>query len=86
MAVLINFKICDNDKACSGMAVCPCGVFSWGKNGLTIDNSKCISCGKCEEACMVSAIRVAKTEEENNKWFIGRALWSETNRCGSYGS
>lgn len=23
MAVLINFKICDNDKACSGMAVCP---------------------------------------------------------------
>ncbi len=67
MAVLINFKICDNDKACSGMAVCPCGVFSWGKNGLTIDNSKCISCGKCEEACMVSAIRVAKTEEEYKK-------------------
>lgn len=68
MAVLINFKICDNDKACSGMAVCPTGVFSWDEEkGLIIDNEKCISCGKCEEACMVSAIKVAKTEEEYKK-------------------
>lgn len=29
MAVLINFKICDNDKACSGMSACPQGVFQW---------------------------------------------------------
>ena len=31
MAVLINFKICDNDKACSGMSACPNNVFSWMK-------------------------------------------------------
>lgn len=31
MSVLINFKICDNDKACSGMAVCPKKVFSWNE-------------------------------------------------------
>lgn len=43
------------------------GVFSWGEKGLIIDNEKCISCGKCEEACMVSAIRVAKNEEEYQK-------------------
>lgn len=69
MSVLVNFKICDNDKACSGMEACPNGVFSWDeeKKSLVIDNSKCISCGLCEKACMVSAIRVARTQEEYNK-------------------
>ncbi len=69
MAVLVNFKICDNDKACSGMAVCPQKVFSWNeeKQCVEIDNSKCISCGLCEKACMVSAIRVAKNNEEYEK-------------------
>ena len=66
MSILVNFKICDNDKACSGMEACPNGVFSWDeeKKSLVIDNSKCISCGLCEKACMVSAIRVARTQEE----------------------
>lgn len=66
MAALINFKICDNDKACNGMEVCPMKVFSWNeeKKTLEIDNTKCISCGLCEKVCMVSAIKVAKNEEE----------------------
>lgn len=69
MSVLINFKICDNDKACSGMSVCPNGVFSWDdeKNTLVIDNKKCTCCGLCEKACMVSAIKVARTDEEYEK-------------------
>ena len=68
MAVLINFKICDNDKACSGMAACPNGVFSWDdEKGLIINNDKCVSCGLCEKACMVNAIRVARTQEEYKK-------------------
>lgn len=69
MAVLVNFKICDNDKACSGMSACPNGVFKWDdkNNTLVIDNDRCTSCGLCEKACMVSAIRVAKTKEEYEK-------------------
>ena len=69
MAVLINFKICDNDKACSGMSACPQGVFQWDseKNTLVIDNDKYISCGIFEKACMVSAIKVARTKEEYEK-------------------
>jgi len=69
VAVLINFKICDNDKACSGKSACPNGVFEWDEinNTLTINNEKCISCGLCEKECMVSAIKVAKTTEEYEK-------------------
>ena len=66
MAVLINFKICDNAEECDGIRVCPTGAIFWDekKKSIGIDNSKCISCGKCEKACEVGAIRVAKTPEE----------------------
>ena len=69
MAVLINFKICDNSKDCSGITVCPVGAFYWDEKRKTIavDNQKCISCGKCEKACPVGVIRVARTEEEYKK-------------------
>ncbi len=69
MPVLINFKICDNAKECNGIAVCPTKALSWDdkKKTIIIDNSKCISCGKCESACMVDAIRVAKTSKEYEK-------------------
>ena len=70
MAVLINFKICDNAKECNGIAVCPSGALSWDekKKTIFIDNSKCTSCGKCEKACMVNAIKVAKTKKEYDKF------------------
>ncbi len=68
-AVLINFKICDNSKDCSGIEVCPTGAFRWDdkRKTISIDNKKCISCGKCEEACLVGAIRIARTEKEYKK-------------------
>ena len=66
MPVLINWKICDNAKECNGIEVCPTGALSWDdkKKSIIIDNSKCLSCGACEKACMVGAIKVAKNDEE----------------------
>jgi Fe-S-cluster-containing dehydrogenase component len=69
MTVLINFKICDNSSECSGISVCKTGALSWDNKEKTIkiDNSKCISCGECERACMVDAIKVAKNPKEYQK-------------------
>lgn len=69
MAVLINFKICDNAKECGGIAVCPTGALSYDdkKESIIIDNDKCISCGRCENECPIGAIRVARTEAEFEK-------------------
>jgi Fe-S-cluster-containing hydrogenase component 2 len=70
MAVLINFKICDNAKECSGIAVCPTGALLWDekKKSIAINNKKCISCGKCQKACGIEAIKVAKNEKEYAKF------------------
>jgi len=69
MSVLINFKICDNSSDCSGITACPSGAFFWDekKKTIAIDDSKCTSCGACEKACPVGAIRVAKNDAEYKK-------------------
>lgn len=69
MAVLVNFKICDNAKECGGIAVCPTGALSYDdeKKSIIIDNEKCISCGRCESECPIGAIMVARTDEEYAK-------------------
>ena len=66
MAILINFKMCDNSKECSGVPVCPTGALIWneGKKTLEIDNNKCTSCGLCVPTCPMEAIFLAKTDEE----------------------
>ena len=69
MAVLVNFKICDNAKECGGVAVCPTGALSYddNENTIIIDNDKCISCGLCEMECPIRAISVSKSAEEYEK-------------------
>lgn len=69
MAVLINFKICDNSPDCNGIASCPNKVFCWDekKKSLVLDNSKCTSCGLCEKVCEVGAIHIARDKKEYAK-------------------
>lgn len=69
MAVLVNFKICDNAPECGGVAVCPTGALTYDneKETIVIDNDKCISCGRCEKECPIGAFMVARTDEEYQK-------------------
>ncbi len=75
MAIRINFNICDNSPECSGIAACETGALFWDTNGtnvlgnkgvLSVDNCKCISCGKCvgEDGCPVGAIIFAETDDQ----------------------
>lgn len=68
MPVLINFKICDNDPACNGVDACPTEAFHYDhkKKKLTVDESKCIECGKCA-CCPEGAIHFAKNDKEAKK-------------------
>lgn len=69
MPALINFKICDNSHDCSGLDVCPVGVFEWDeeKKTLVVRNERCINCGQCKNCCPVGAILYAKDEEDYEK-------------------
>lgn len=69
MSILINFKICDNAPECDSIKSCPTGALFWDdvKKEIGVDNSKCICCKKCEEACPVGAIKVAKNKEEEKE-------------------
>ena len=53
MAILVNFKICDNAPECLAPPACPTGAIIWNeeKKTLEIDNSKCTSCGLCIPTC-----------------------------------
>lgn len=69
MAVVINYKICDNSKDCDGIKGCPVGAFKWDEENKTIyvDNDICIDCGVCENSCTVNALKVTTNKEEYDK-------------------
>lgn len=66
MPAIINFKICDNARECSGIAICPMKAMHYDEEQQTIviDKDKCTSCGLCRPECPIGAIQVGKTPEE----------------------
>lgn len=78
MSIKFNFNMCDNSPECSGLAACPTGAIYWDENGinalgkkgtLSVDNSKCTSCGACigEEGCPIGAILFSEIETDFGK-------------------
>ena len=66
MKALVNFKICDNARECSGIEVCPTKAMYFNEelDRIEVDNEKCTNCGICEKECPIGAISVGKNEEE----------------------
>ena len=65
--VIINEKICDNAKECSGISVCPTGAIFWNENKgkLDVNNDLCVSCQRCViEGCPIGAISVVDNETD----------------------
>lgn len=67
--VIINEKICDNAKECSGLAICPTGAIFWNeeKGKLDVNNELCVSCRRCvTDGCPIGAISVVDNDEDYN--------------------
>lgn len=48
---------CPKNHKCPAMEVCPVGAISQiGFNAPTIDDNKCIKCGKCSNFCPKKAL------------------------------
>lgn len=65
--IIINKKICDNVRECSGIAVCPTGAIFWNEEEGELDtnNDLCVSCQRCvTEGCPIGAISVVDNERD----------------------
>ncbi|MGC1392499.1 MAG: 4Fe-4S binding protein [Bacteroidales bacterium] len=58
MALTINPSSCPQNHRCPIMRVCPVGAISQDGYGLpSIDEIKCIECGKCAKYCPMQAVQ-----------------------------
>lgn len=70
LIVLVPYALLCGRDFCN--AVCPLGIALGYASGIaavriTIDPDKCISCGRCEEECSASAIKVAGRHVDNSR-------------------
>jgi Fe-S-cluster-containing hydrogenase component 2 len=57
MALTISSLACPQNHHCPIITICPVGAISQNGNGLpTIDEEKCIECGKCVKRCPMRAV------------------------------
>jgi ferredoxin len=52
--IVIRKELCPQNHPCPSLTVCPVGAISQvGYAAPTVDDSKCIACGKCSRRCRV---------------------------------
>ena len=78
--IIINHKICDQSPACGGIEVCPTQAIFWDeeKNKIGLNESKCIGCGACINACPIRAFKLARSAAEEEK--INREIEADSRR------
>ena len=59
MAIKIKAHLCPQNHRCPAIRVCPVDAIKQDGNELpTIDNDKCIDCGKCVKFCPMGALQL----------------------------
>ena len=58
--IIVESKRCPQNHRCPAMRICPVdAIVQDGNAAPTIDNEKCISCGKCMRVCPYGAFQEA---------------------------
>lgn len=56
-ALMVNKRRCPQNHPCPSVKVCPVGALSQvGFEAPTVDQEKCIRCGKCVKFCPMRAL------------------------------
>jgi len=57
MAISVNKELCPQNHPCPAIRVCPVGALTQtGFKAPTVDEFKCIDCGKCVRFCPMGAL------------------------------
>lgn len=55
----VSLERCPQSHACPSVRICPTGALSQqGFQAPTVDDSKCIRCGRCVKFCPMRALRL----------------------------
>ncbi len=58
MAITVVKQRCPQNHRCPSLRVCPVGALKQDGNAApTVDESKCIDCGRCVRYCPMGALR-----------------------------
>jgi len=56
-SLVVNKNRCPQNHSCPSIRVCPAGALSQiGFSAPTVDQSKCVRCGKCVHFCPMRAL------------------------------
>ena len=62
MALVIQKDLCPQNHKCPAVKACPVDALSQqGLSAPTVDEEKCIACGKCAKVCPTGALKIGDT-------------------------